>query len=40
MIIKKYLAKTEKEAIEIAKKDLGENVVIMNVKNTSKEISR
>ena len=37
MIIKKYLAKTEKEAIEIAKKDLGEHVVIMNVKNTKKK---
>lgn len=37
MIIKKYLAKTEQEAIEIAKKDLGENIVIMNVKNTKKK---
>lgn len=37
MIIKKYLAKTEKEAIEIAKKDLGEHIVIMNVKNTKKK---
>ena len=37
MIIKKYLAKTEKEAIELAKKDLGEHIVIMNVKNTKKK---
>ena len=37
MIIKKYLANTEKEAIDIAKKDLGENIVIMNVKNTKKK---
>ena len=37
MIIKKYTAKTEKEAIEAAKKELGENVVIMNVKNTRKK---
>ena len=37
MIIKKYLAKTEKDAIENAKKDLGENIVIMNVKNTKKK---
>lgn len=37
MIIKKFAAKTEKEAIEAAKKELGENVVIMNVKNTKKK---
>ena len=37
MIIKKFTAKTEKEAIEAAKKELGENVVIMNVKNTRKK---
>ena len=37
MIIKKYIAKTEKEAIENAKKELGENIVIMNVKNTKKK---
>lgn len=37
MIIKKYTAKTEKEAIEAAKKELGENLVIMNVKNTKKK---
>lgn len=32
MIIKKYTAKTEAEAIEMAKKELGEDVVVMNVK--------
>lgn len=32
MIIKKFVAKTEKEAIENAKKELGEGVVVMNVK--------
>ena len=37
MIIKKYTAKTEKDAIDIAKKELGENVVIMNVKTTRKK---
>lgn len=37
MIIKKFTAKTEKEAIEAAKKELGENIVIMNVKNTRKK---
>ncbi len=34
MIIKKYIAKTEEEAIENAKKELGNDVVIMNVKET------
>lgn len=33
MIIKKYQAKTEEIATENAKKELGENVVVMNVKN-------
>ena len=32
MIIKKFVAKTEEEAIAAAKKDLGDNVVVMNVK--------
>ena len=32
MIIKKFVAKTEEEAITAAKKELGENVVVMNVK--------
>ncbi len=33
MIIKKFQGKTENEAVEIAKKELGNNVVIMNVRN-------
>ena len=33
MIIKKFVAKTEKEAIENAKKELGDGVVVMNVKD-------
>ena len=33
MIIKKFTAKTEKEALDIAKKELGESVVVMNVKD-------
>lgn len=32
MIIKKYVGKTESEAIESAKKELGNDVVVMNVK--------
>lgn len=32
MIIKKYLAKTEKEAIELAKAELGNNAIVMNIK--------
>lgn len=32
MIIKKYVGKTEAEAIEMAKKELGNDVVVMNVK--------
>lgn len=35
MIIKKYLAKTEKEAIEMAKADLGSDAVVMNIKKVS-----
>ena len=37
MIIKKFQAKTEREAIETAKKELGENIVIMNVKQIKKK---
>lgn len=37
MIIKKFTAKTEAEAIETAKKELGENLVIMNVKSVKKK---
>ena len=33
MIIKKFTAKTEKEALDIAKRELGEGVVVMNVKD-------
>ena len=33
MIIKKFQGKTENEATEMAKKELGNNVVIMNVRN-------
>ena len=32
MIIKKYAGKTEAEATEVAKKELGNGIVIMNVK--------
>lgn len=32
MIIKKFTAKTEEEAVKLAKAELGENIVIMNVK--------
>lgn len=34
MIIKKYQGKTEADAIALAKKELGEGVVVMNVKTT------
>ncbi|NLG04116.1 MAG: flagellar biosynthesis protein FlhF [Clostridia bacterium] len=37
MIIKKFQAKTEKAAVEAAKKELGPNVVVMNVKNVKKK---
>ncbi len=37
MIIKKYTAKTENEAVEAAKRELGEGVVVMNVKNVKKK---
>jgi len=36
MIIKKFTAKTEEEATALAKAELGENVVIMNVRNADK----
>ena len=36
MIIKRFQAKTEQEAVENAKKELGPGVVIMNVKNVKK----
>lgn len=37
MIIKRFQAKTENDAVEMAKKELGPNVVIMNVKNVKKK---
>ncbi len=37
MIIKKYQAKTEAEAVNQAKKELGQNAVIMNVRNIKKK---
>lgn len=37
MIIKKFLGKTEEEAVENAKKELGTGIVIMNVKNVKKK---
>ncbi len=37
MIIKKFLGKTEQEAVENAKKELGANVVVMNVKKVKKK---
>ena len=37
MIIKKYQAKTEAEAVNQAKKELGPGVVIMNVRNIKKK---
>ncbi len=36
MIIKKYIGKTESEATDIAKKELGDNIVIMNVRPVKK----
>ena len=35
MVIKKFQGKTEEEAIALAKKELGANVTIMNVKNVT-----
>ena len=36
MIIKKYVGKTESEATEDAKKELGQNIVVMNVRPVKK----
>lgn len=36
MIIKKFLGKSEEEALTAAKKELGDNIVLMNVKNVKK----
>ncbi len=37
MIIKKFHGKTEEEAMNLAKKELGEMIVVMNVKNTHRK---
>lgn len=37
MIIKKYQGKTEEEATEFAKKELGDGIIVMNVKNVKKK---
>lgn len=37
MVIKKYIGKTEEEVVAQAKAELGDNVVIMNVKNAPKK---
>lgn len=37
MIIKKFQGKTENEALEAAKKELGNNVVVMNVRNVKRK---
>ena len=37
MIIKKYTGKTEAEATEAAKKELGSGLVIMNVREVKKK---
>lgn len=37
MIIKKFQGKTEEEAVALAKKELGNNVTILNVKNVKKK---
>lgn len=37
MVIKKFAGKTEEEAVEAAKKELGSGIVIMNVRNTKKK---
>lgn len=37
MIIKKYIGKTENDAVEAAKKELGDGVVIMNVKTVKRK---
>ena len=33
MIIKKFIAKTEEEATQAARKELGDGIVVMNVKS-------
>jgi flagellar biosynthesis protein FlhF len=36
MIIKKYVGKTESDAVEQAQKELGNNIVVMNTKNVKR----
>ena len=38
MIIKKFLAKSEKDAIEMAKNELGNNAIVMNIKKVKPTI--
>ena len=40
MIIKKFTGKTEKEATDAAKKELGDGIVIMNVRNVKKKVGK
>ena len=35
MVIKKFIAATEQEAVDMAKEELGSDVTIMNVKDNS-----
>lgn len=37
MIIKKFQGKTEEEAVELARKELGSNVVVLNTRNVKKK---
>ena len=37
MIIKRYQGKTEEEATDLAKKELGDSVIVMNVKNVKRK---
>ena len=40
MIIKKFLAKSEKDAIEMAKNELGNNAIVMNIKKVNQKVLR
>ena len=37
MIIKKFVGKTEEEALGLARAELGDNVVVMNVRNAKRK---
>ena len=39
MIIKKFQAKTEEAALELARKELGSGIVVMNVKKVKKNFT-